>query len=140
MIIGIGTDIIEISRIEKVMWRKNVFMNKSFTENERKYFNSRKNRPEVIAGNFSAKEAVAKALSLGFRSFGLKDVEILRDPLGKPYVILHGNAKDVAPKKCVIHISISHSHQYAIAQAIIEEFEDNKCHNENSFKVEEVSK
>ena len=79
MIIGIGTDIIEIERIETAVKRTKNFMNKMFTENEIKIFESRGFRSEVIAGNFAAKEAVSKAVGTGFRDFGVKDIEILRD-------------------------------------------------------------
>ena len=79
MIIGIGTDIIEIERIEIAVKRTKGFINKLFTENEINIFESRGFKSEVIAGNFAAKEAVSKALGTGFRGFGVKDIEILRD-------------------------------------------------------------
>lgn len=120
MIIGIGIDIIEISRIEKVISRKDTFLERVFTQNERKYFKSRGGRAEVVAGNFAAKEAVVKAMSVGFRNFEFKDIEVLRDVLGKPYVILHNNAKSVINSKCMIHVSISHSRNNAVANAVIE--------------------
>ena len=91
MIIGIGTDIIEIERIEIAVKRTKGFINKLFTENEINIFESRGFKSEVIAGNFAAKEAVSKALGTGFRGFGVKDIEILRDELGKPVVNLNSN-------------------------------------------------
>lgn len=121
MIIGIGTDIIEIDRIGKAIINKG-FLHKNFTEKEVEYFLERKNMAEVVAGNFAAKEAVSKALGTGFRGFGLIDIEVLRDVLGKPQVNLYGQAKNMAEKGGAgrIHISISHNKTQAIAYCIIE--------------------
>lgn len=121
MIIGIGTDIIEIERIEIAVKRTKGFINKLFTENEINIFESRGFKSEVIAGNFAAKEAVSKALGTGFRGFGVKDIEILRDELGKPVVNLNSNVYEILKRKDVnIHISISHNRTSAIAYAVME--------------------
>ena len=121
MIIGIGTDIIEIERIENAVKRTNGFLNKLFTENEMKIFESRGFRSEVIAGNFAAKEAVSKAVGTGFRDFGVKDIEIIRDKLGNPLVNLSDKVYDVLGRSDVnIHISISHNRTNAIAYAVME--------------------
>lgn len=122
MIIGIGTDIIEIDRIEKVIMRTSSFIQKSFTSNEIEYFKLKGLKGNVIAGNFAAKEAISKALGTGFRGFGLQDIEVLRDELGKPVVNLsHKIYKLIDIKKFNIHVSISHSKENAIAYAVMEE-------------------
>ena len=122
MIIGVGVDIIEISRIEKAVNFNSLFIQKLFNKNEIDYFESRKLRPEYIAGRFAAKEAVAKALGTGFREFSMKDIEIDRTSLGKPIVILKGKAKMIAAKNgnYKMHVSISHDRQSAIAYAVLE--------------------
>lgn len=121
MIIGIGTDIIEINRIENVMKRTKSFIEKSFSEEEIKYFISKGFRSNVVAGNFAAKEAISKAIGTGFRGFGLKDIEVLRDELGKPIVILSSKIYEILEvKEFNIHVSISHSKENAIAYAIME--------------------
>ena len=121
MIIGIGTDIIEINRIEKVMIRTSSFIEKSFTHNEIEYFKSKGLKGNVIAGNFAAKEAISKAIGTGFRGFGLKDIEVLRDELGKPVVNLSYKIyKLLDIKDFKIHVSISHSKENAIAYAVME--------------------
>ncbi|MBZ9636867.1 holo-ACP synthase [Clostridium sp. FP1] len=122
MIIGVGTDIIEIRRIEKAMVANNSFLEKIFTATELEYLKSRNLRPEYVAGRFAAKEAVAKALGTGFRGFDFRDIEIDRTTLGKPIVILKGKAKLIAKKegKYNIHLSISHGEDSAIAYAIWE--------------------
>jgi len=121
MIIGIGTDIIEINRIEKVMIRTSSFLEKSFTQNEIEYFKLKGLKGNVIAGNFAAKEAISKAIGTGFRGFGLKDIEVLRDELGKPVVNLSYKIyKLLDIKEFNIHVSISHSKENAIAYAVME--------------------
>ena len=114
MVLGIGTDIIEIDRIKEAIKREN-FMLKCFTEEEILRFPIKK--VESIAGNFAAKESVSKALGTGFVKFDLKDIEILRDDRGKPFVNLYNNAKNEAANKNIKHIevSISHCEKYAVA-------------------------
>lgn len=124
MIIGIGTDIVEIRRIKKIMNDKsNSFLKKIFTDKEIKLLEERNLRPEYIAGRFAAKEAIAKALGTGFREFSFRDITVLNDELGKPIVKLDGNAKKIADKngKTILHLSISHGDDAAIAYAILEE-------------------
>lgn len=124
MIIGIGTDIVEIRRIKKIMNDKsNSFLKKIFTDKEIKLLEERNLRSEYIAGRFAAKEAIAKALGTGFREFSFRDITVLNDELGKPIVKLDGNAKKIADKngKTILHLSISHGDDAAIAYAILEE-------------------
>ena len=122
MIIGIGTDIIEIQRIEDVLKRTPSFLNKAFTEEEIILFNKKGMRSETIAGNFAVKEAVSKALGTGIRGFGLKDIEVLRDDLGKPIVIISQTIKDILNnRKVVIHATISHNRKDVVAFVVMEE-------------------
>lgn len=131
MIIGIGTDIVEIDRINKAIKRTPNFINKLFTKKEIEYFISRKMRPEFIAGKFAAKESVAKALGTGFRKFGFRDIEIDKDELGKPLVLLSGGAKEIADKfgDYKLHLSISHGRENAIAYAILEVEGNGNCNS-----------
>lgn len=121
MIIGIGTDIIEIDRIENAINKNNSFLEKVFTAKEIEMFKSRNMRSEVIAGNFAVKEAVSKALGTGFRGFSLTDIEVLRDELGKPIVFLSKDIKKLISVEYRLNISISHNKTSAIAFAILEE-------------------
>lgn len=120
MIGGTGIDIIEIYRIKNAIMKNNNFIYKIFTQREIDYFASRKFLPEVVAGNFAAKEAIAKALGTGFRKFSLKDIEILRDELGAPVAFLHESAKELIKEPYKLHVSISHSKENAIAYAVLE--------------------
>lgn len=115
---GIGTDIVEVERIEKSINRTDKFLEKVFTQREVDYCNSKPNRYERYAGRFCAKEAVSKALGTGVRNFSLTDLEILNDELGKP--IIYFNEKlEKLEKDYEIHLSISHCKNYATATAII---------------------
>lgn len=116
MIVGIGTDIIEIQRIKKACEKEAFFM-RCFTENERILIGTNFTK---AAGNFAVKEAVSKVFGTGIRGFELIDIEVLRDELGKPYVNLYNKAVKIAGEYNIekIHISISNTKDYAIAYAV----------------------
>jgi holo-[acyl-carrier protein] synthase len=114
MIIGIGCDIIEIERIKKAAANPR-FMKKVFTESEIAEIGTNYAR---AAGFFAAKEAVSKALGTGFRGFSFRDIEIVKDALGKPRI--NYIKKETEPQNSVSHISISHSDGNATAFCVIE--------------------
>lgn len=120
MIKGIGIDIIEVHRIRRAIDRNKGFIDHVFTAQEKKIFEEKNYLPHTIAGFFAAKEAVSKALGTGIGKIGWKDIEVLKDPSGKPYIKLHNNAENFAYSMNIekILISISHSKENAIAQAI----------------------
>lgn len=122
MISGIGTDIIEISRVEKAILNTSTFVNKVYTKNEQTYYKEKHKKVETLAGLFAAKEAVSKALGTGFRGFGMRDIEIVPNELGKPVVTLYGEAKVLSDRLGIqeIHISISHCKTYAVSYAVAE--------------------
>lgn len=116
MLTGVGCDLIEIERMKKAC-EKEAFLSRVYTENERRQADG---RISVLAGTFAVKEAVAKVLGTGFRTFMPKDVEVLRDELGKPYVVLHEGAKRIAEEKkiCRIEVSISDTKDFVMAFAV----------------------
>lgn len=116
MILGIGTDMIEIERVRKAC-EKEAFLTRIYTEKECRLAEGNASR---LAGNFAVKEAVAKALGTGFRSFMPIDIEVLRDGLGKPYVVLHGGAKDRFEQMHMerMEVSISNTKEYALGFAV----------------------
>ena len=121
MIIGLGTDIIEIERVRKAVTKKN-FRDNVFTEHEQKYCESRgKNSAASYAARFAAKEAFFKALGTGIFT-ALTEVEILNDERGAPKINLRGRAKNFAENSGVqkIFVSLSHSHDFATAVCILE--------------------
>lgn len=102
-----GVDIIEISRFSS-MRNFDRFLRYAFTQNERDYILSKKNPFPSAAASFAAKEAFAKYLGSGIRGFGLKDIEVLHDESGAPYLMFMG-------KKSNASLSISHSDTHAVA-------------------------
>lgn len=122
MIVGIGTDIVEIVRIQKALKRKS-FMQRVFTSTEISYCLSvPAQQASSFAARFATKEAVLKALGTGLRGGKLTDIEVYRDSLGKPEVNLYNNIRELAVRNGVkkIHLSISHTSQNAIAQVVLE--------------------
>ena len=118
MIFGIGTDIIEISRIKKAI-QKPAFLAKCFTDAEIARCNADGAMSAAkFAGYFAAKEAVAKALGTGFRGFAPRDIEICQNDAGKPLVRLAPHIP--APADAIVHVSISHGKDHATAMAVIE--------------------
>ena len=120
MILGVGTDIIEISRIRRAICREN-FKRKVFTALEQNYCESRGAQSAAsYAARFAAKEAFFKALGTGIVS-SLTEVEIQNDAAGQPKIFLHGKTKILAAEKNVaqIFLSLSHSREYATAVAIV---------------------
>ena len=97
-IFGIGIDIIEIDRIENAIKKNPRFLERNFTEKEVLYFKENNFKFESIAGNFASKEAISKAIGTGIRGFKLKDIEILRDELGKPIVNTYNNLSEICIK------------------------------------------
>ena len=118
MIFGIGTDLIETERIQKAISKKR-FLDMVYTEDEQKLIEG---RVQKAAGNFAVKEAVVKAFGTGFRGISPKDIEVLRDDVGKPFVKCYGNAETFQKEHNIttIHVSISNLKEYAQAFVVLE--------------------
>ncbi len=123
MISGTGIDIIEISRIKNAVIRwKDSFLKRVFTENEINYSQAKKFSYQHLAARFAAKEAVLKAIGdSSIHRINLREVEVLNDESGKPFIRLSGEAKKIKEKKKIsdIIISMSHTHKLAVANAIL---------------------
>ncbi|MBQ2119457.1 MAG: holo-ACP synthase [Peptococcaceae bacterium] len=122
MITGIGTDLIEIVRIQRAIEKNPHFMERVYTANEIAYCRRKKNAWQSFAARFAAKEAVSKALGTGIGPVGLMEIEILNAENGQPKVVLHGKALQLAADRNIqrVHISLSHSEAYAMATAVLE--------------------
>jgi holo-[acyl-carrier protein] synthase len=120
MVKGIGIDIIDIKRIKNIAEKYgDKFFTRLFTDNEIKYCKSFSKSELHFAGRFAAKEAYSKALGTGIsKDFGWKDIEILNDERGKPYI---NKIKINQFSKYIFNISISHTDDYACAVVICEE-------------------
>lgn len=117
---GIGTDIIEIERIQGVLERSgDSFLEKLLTPSEKAYCLSYKDYALPVAGRFAAKEAIAKALGCGFgEMLSFHDIEIVNDALGKPIATLSHEAQERFAYP-TIHLSISHCKSHAVAFALV---------------------
>ncbi len=124
MIIGVGVDVIEISRIEKVLTeRGEKFTSKMYTRTEVEYCTRDRASAAHFAGRFAAKEAAMKALGVGWgRNAGWLDVEVTNDERGKPLLGMSGSAARTADSLGVkrAHVSLSHSRGTACAVVILE--------------------
>ncbi len=124
MIFGVGTDIIEVDRIRRIVDSSDAFIKKIYTKNEYNYcIEKGKGRYQSFAGRYAAKEAVFKALGTGYRDgFKFSEIEIVNDDLGKPCVKTSGRVKEFIAKHGIknIHISLTHVEANAVAFAVAE--------------------
>lgn len=125
VIVGVGVDIIEIDRVRKVYERKKTrFLNRVFTSEEIEYIMAKKNPFPSMAARFSAKEAVSKALGTGIGGkVGFKDIIIENLSGGQPAIRktcrLNNMLSELEAVTASIHLSLSHSRDYAVAYVII---------------------
>lgn len=118
MIKGIGIDIVEIERIKQIIERQPRFPERILTAKEKVRYDQYKNeqrRIEYIAGRFAAKEAAAKATGRGIGELSFQHIEITTNKQGAPKIKIDHYEHET------VHLTISHSKQYAVAQVIIEE-------------------
>ena len=128
MIIGIGTDLADIRRIENTLNRFGErFENRVFTEVEQAKAHRRKERAATYAKRWAAKEACSKALGTGLRmGVAWKEMGVINLPSGQPTMALTGGAADrlaaltPAGSEAVIHVTITDDHPYAQAFVVIE--------------------
>ncbi len=131
MIIGIGSDLIDIRRIERTLERFGErFKQRVFTEGERAKAERRRRSADTYAKRFAAKEACAKALGTGiYRGVVWKNMEVINLRSGKPTLKLSGKAADrlaeLTPKglEPVVHVTLTDDHPWAQAFVIIEALE-----------------
>ena len=122
-ILGHGIDLVETARIAAMLDQHGErFLDRCFTASERLYCQENdRRRVERLAVRFAAKEAVLKALGTGWRDgIAWTDIEVVREPSGRPAIRLHERAATVAAGLGVTewHISLTHTEQHAMASAI----------------------
>lgn len=119
MIYGVGTDMVELERIRRMLGRHRA-LSRVYGEREQALL-LQKNSLGSYAAHFCAKEAFAKALGTGVRGFALHEVELLRNGAGKPYYALSGRAGALVEELgLVLHVSITHDRTHAAAFAVAE--------------------
>jgi holo-[acyl-carrier protein] synthase len=124
MVFGIGTDIIEVVRIERELMRGIGFKEKIFSVREIEYCESKRFPAQNYAARFAAKEALFKALGTGWRNGQtFRDIEILGNALGNPEISLSGKTEEFYKQNNLknIQVSISHIKEYATAFVTIEQ-------------------
>jgi len=124
MILGTGIDIIEVARIaasfEKFGER---FVNRILLPDEIVYCFGHKNPAPFLAARFAAKEAISKAFGTGIgAALGWQDMEICKKESGEPFVVLHGNGRELFTTRGAkqLLVSLSHTDNYAAATAVLE--------------------
>ncbi len=121
MLIGNGVDIVKVSRIERLLKdKRDRFLGRVFTKNEIEYINDLNYNSQTISGIFAAKEAISKLLGTGIGKVSWKDIEILHNHKGAPYVKLYNEGMKISKGLGIknIKLSISHEREYAIAFVI----------------------
>jgi holo-[acyl-carrier protein] synthase len=122
VIVGLGTDIVEIVRIGQMIERHGeLFLQRVYTDEEIRYCHKRKECYQHFAGRWAAKEAVMKTLGTGWtRGVGWQDIEVSVKKSGQPSIVIRGGAADLAEKLGIREflITISHCRAYATATAI----------------------
>lgn len=125
MILGHGVDLAEVERVRRSVERfGDRFLERVFTQGERAYAGDGPRRNEHLAARFAAKEAVFKALGTGWaQGVGWTDIEVVREASGRPVLLLHGKAREVAETLGVRrwHLSLTHTGTMAMASVIAED-------------------
>ncbi len=125
MIVGSGIDLVEIERIRNSVNRFGErFLDRIFTKAEQAYCLRKRNAAESFAARFAAKEAGAKALGTGIsRGVGWLEIEVVREPGGRPALAFHGRAADRAARMGVRNsaLSLTHSNSAAMASVMLED-------------------
>lgn len=124
MIVGSGIDLVEIGRIEQSVNRYGErFLNRIYTAEEQAYCMRKRMAAESLAARFAAKEAAAKALGTGI-SAGVNwlEIEVVRQPGGRPGVQFHGRAAQIAAQLGVVRaaLSLTHTNNLAMASVVLE--------------------
>ncbi len=124
-VVGVGVDLVEVSRVRQMLAEKGVHVfDRLLTSDEARYCRSKADPAESVAARLAAKEAVYKALqgSAAARGIGWREIEVVRDEDGRPEVALTGLAAERATVLRVrrVIVSLSHTHQAAVAMAVLE--------------------
>ena len=117
--IGIGSDLVDIARFRRSLERTPGLRDRLFRPAERAYADLRQDPTERDAVRFAAKEAVLKALGLGLGAIAMYDIEVVREPSGRPALVLHGGAKAAAAAAGVERWLVTLSHTGHVAQATV---------------------
>jgi len=116
MIAGVGVDLVEVARLQEMLTEHPRMADRLFTPTEIAYCESKRHKYLHYAGRFAAKESIIKTFG---RAVPWKDMEIINDTHGRPEVRVQGKARELLGEGR-LYISITHTHTYAVAQAVLE--------------------
>jgi holo-[acyl-carrier protein] synthase len=121
MIVGSGIDLVEIERIRQSHERYGYrFLNRVYTSAEQAYCLRKRNAAESLAARFAAKEAAAKALGTGIsRGVNWLEIEVIREPGGRPSLRFSGRAAEISGHLGVVHAALSLTHTDSLAMASV---------------------
>ena len=121
-LIGIGVDAVEVTRLRQVLARRPSMAGRLFTEDELAYCTRATDPIPRLATRFAAKEATMKALGVGLGAFPFADVEVVRNGLDAPSLVLHRSALRRAADAGVVrwHLSLTHTGEVAMAMVVAE--------------------
>ena len=124
MIYGIGTDLVEVSRIERILqrWGEH-FVMKVYSHDEIDYCKRRASPAQHFAARFAAKESFLKSLGIGLgMGVSLKDIELINNQDGKPMLRIHRKAESILCEEGIkaVHVSVTHTNKYAHTVVILE--------------------
>lgn len=117
--IGIGTDLVDVCRFRRSLDRTPGLLERLFRPAERTYAEQAADPTERLAARFAAKEATFKALGVGLGEIAMYDIEVVREPSGKPTICLHGTALLKAAEAGVRRWELTLSHTAKLAQATV---------------------
>lgn len=123
MIFGIGTDIMEVSRVRESMQNNPGLRDEIFTPQEIDYCEARANKYQHYTARFAAKEALMKALGQGLQQgVRFNHIEVANHESGSPFILLNSRAKIIAEEKGILKIllSLAHVKEYATAMVVLE--------------------
>lgn len=123
MIKGIGIDLIEVGRLERLIAKDGNFVKRMFSPEEIRYCHAKRYRAQHYAVRFAAKEALLKALGCGLSGgIGWKDISVEKDEAGKPVIRLQGKAEKQlgALRGRSVHLSMSHTREWAVSCVVID--------------------
>jgi holo-[acyl-carrier protein] synthase len=118
-VVGIGTDLVDVERMRRVLARTPSFAERVFTEGERALAETRRDPAPALAVRFAAKEAVLKAFGVGLGAAPMGAIEVVRADSGEPAIELHAAAAALATERGVTRILLSLTHTDQLAHAMV---------------------
>ena len=119
ILLGLGTDLVDVDRMRDVLARRKGFVGRVFHPEEQAYADKQNDPTQRYAARFAAKEAVMKAMGVGLGAIALADIEVTKQPSGAPGIRLHGTAQELAERLGVATWQISLSHTRSAASAVV---------------------